>query len=366
MINIEKNTCTACGACNNICPNNSISMKEDEEGFLYPLVDKEKCIHCSLCEKVCPILNKPEEKNNLHPKVYAAWSLDDEVRINSTSGGMFTEFASTIVSNGGFVAGVKYNESHMVEHYIIHDETELPILRQSKYVQSKIGFVFRDIKELLDEDKFVMFVGAPCQVGGLLKFLGKNYDNLLLLDFICRGVNSPKAYSKYLESLKRQYHSEIKRVWFKNKMNGWNKFGTKIEFVNGKEYYGDRYTDLFMKGYLHYNLYIRPCCSQCQFKGFPRYSDITLGDFWGVKLENKSLDIDKGTSVVIINSQKGEAYFDALKSIIFYEGSNLRDVLSFNQCTMKSIVMGKDRDYFFENIDKIDFYKLMNMIIKMN
>lgn len=362
MINIEKEKCTACGACTNICPNNSITMKYDEEGFLYPLIDKEKCMNCSLCEEICPILNKPEQKNRLQPKVYAAWSLDDQIRINSTSGGIFTEFARVILSDGGYVVGAKYNESHMVEHYIINDKFELSILRQSKYVQSKIGFVFRDIKELLDEDKFVLFIGAPCQTVGLLKFLGKKYNNLLLLDFICRGVNSPKAYLKYLESLKRQYNSDIKNIWFKNKMNGWNQFGTKIEFENGKEYYADRYTDLFMKGYLNYNLYIRPCCSQCQFKGFPRYSDVTLGDFWGVKLDNKSLDTDKGTSVVMIHSQKGEAYFNILKNKIFCEERNLEDVLPFNQCAIKSIVMGKNREYFFENIDKVDFDELMKTI----
>lgn len=364
MINLIKKHCTACGACNNICPNNSIKMIADDEGFFYPSIDKEKCINCNLCKNSCPILNKLDCKNKSHPRVYAAWSLDNEVRFNSTSGGVFTEFAKTVISKGGYVAGARYNKSHLVEHYIINAESEITLLRQSKYVQSQIGFVFKDIKKLLDKDKFVMFVGTPCESAGLLRFLNKSYENLLLCDFICRGANSPKAYFKYLESLKKQYSSNVKKVWFKNKINGWNKFCTKIEFENGNEYYADRYTDLFMRGYLKYNLYIRPSCSECNFKGFPRYSDITLADFWGVKLNDESIDTDKGTSLVIINSEKGKKYFDGLDDRIFKEESSLQAALSFNQCAVKSVDMGEKRDYFFSKIDEMDFDELMNKIIK--
>lgn len=167
-----------------------------------------------------------------------------------------------------------------------------------------------------------------------------------------------------MDCLNAQYNSNINRVWFKNKINGWNKFCTKIEFEDGKEYYADRYTDLFMRGYLKYNLYLRPSCSQCYFKGFPRCSDITLGDFWGVKLKDESVDTDKGTSLVIINFEKGEQYFNILNNRIFKERSKLDSALSFNQCAIKSIEVGSKRDFFFNEIDKQDFTELMNIIMK--
>lgn len=365
MINIVKQDCTACGACNNICPNKSISMIPDDEGFLYPIIDQKKCINCKLCEKSCPIGNELDEKNDSQPKVYAAWSLDKKVRFNSTSGGLFTELAKTFIAQGGYVVGARYNASHLVEHHIIKEEKDIALLRQSKYVQSTIGFVFKNIKKLLEQDKHVMFVGTPCQGAGLLSFLNKDYKKLLLCDFICRGVNSPRAYLKYLESMEKHYDSTIKKVWFKNKINGWNKFCTKIEFDNGKEYYADRYTDVFMKGYLKNNLYIRPSCSNCYFKGFPRHADITLGDFWGVQLKDKKLDTDQGTSLVMIHSQKGKKHFEDLDNNIFKEEKELEEVLKFNPCAIKSIHMGEKRDYFFENIDTMDFQELINKIIGM-
>lgn len=366
MLNSITKYCTACGACNNICPNKCIKMIADDEGFLYPNIDEEKCTNCNLCVQVCPVLNKSVCKNESLPMVYAAWSLDNKVRFDSTSGGIFTELANYVISQGGYVVGARYNSSHLVEHYIISDMNEICLLRQSKYVQSEIGFVLKDIKELLDNEELVMFVGTPCEGAGLLSFLNKDYDNLLLCDFICRGSNSPKAYLKYLDSIKKKYNSNIKKVWFKNKKDGWNKFCTKIEFENGSEYYADRYTDLFMRGYLKYNLYLRPSCCNCNFKGFPRYSDITLGDFWGVKLNDESINTDKGTSLVIINSRKGKKYFDKIENRIFKQENSLDNALSFNQCAIKSVQMGKSRKKFFDKIDIMDFFELINMIINEN
>ncbi len=363
MVNLKKGDCTGCGACTNICPICNIEMTADSEGFLYPLTDINKCLDCGLCDSVCPIINKLEDMNEFEPKVYAACSLDNEVRMNSTSGGLFTEFAKLIIAESGFVAGARYNNMHMAEHYITSSEREIPLLRQSKYVQSEIGSIPQNIKMLLDKNETVLFVGTPCECAGLLSFLGKRYKNLLLCDFICRGVNSPKAYLAYLKSLEKRYDSIIKKVWFKNKINGWNNFCTKIEFENGREYYADRYSDLFMCGYLKYNLYMRPSCSNCNFKGFPRLSDITLGDFWGIKLKDESIDIEKGISLVIINSYKGQKYFDRLSGRIFREESALETALTNNQCAIKSVNTGEYRDYFFSLIDNVDFAKLMTEII---
>lgn len=366
MLDLGKK-CTACGACNNVCPNGSISMIEDNEGFLYPVINFNTCTKCGLCEKVCPVINKIKLKDKLEPKIYAAWTLNEELRFNSTSGGLFTEIAKIVISKGGYVVGARYNHNHLVEHAIIKDEQSISLLRQSKYVQSEIGYTFKEVKSRLENNEYVMFVGTPCECAGLLCFLNKEYEKLLVCDFICRGANSPKAYNKYLLSKKEQYNSNVKKVWFKNKINGWNKFGTKIEFDNGKEYYADRYTDTFMTGYLKYNLFIRSSCSDCKFKGFPRVSDITLADYWGIKIEDENINTDKGTSLVIINSFKGQEYFNSLAGKIYKVDGDLNLALQYNPCAVKSISMGEYRDYFFNNIDNIDFDELINDIaIKHN
>ena len=360
---IDKEKCTGCGVCGNICPNGCIDMVSDNEGFLYPEINSDNCISCGICEKTCPVINKIKIENNPAPSAYAAWSLDESIRFNSTSGGIFSELAKKIISEGGYVAGARYNDRHLVEHCVINDGDDIVLLRQSKYVQSNSGSIYREVKEILNMDKPVLFVGTPCQGAGLISFLGRKYDNLLLCDFICRGANSPKAYIKYLESLENEYNSPVKKVWFKNKINGWNKFCTKIEFENGREYYADRYTDLFMVGFLKYNLYMRPSCSSCSFKGFTRCSDITLADFWGVELENKELDTDKGTSLVIINSDRGKYYFDQLHEKIYNEKKDIESAVKFNMCAVESILKGKNREYFLNRVDSEDFSSIIKEII---
>lgn len=359
---IEKEKCTGCGACSNICPINCIDMVSDNEGFLYPSIYLNNCTNCGRCEKTCPVINGIKNENNPQPPAYAAWSLDEDIRLNSTSGGIFSELAKKIISDGGYVAGAIYNAKHLVEHCIIDDNDGIVLLRQSKYVQSSSGNIYKEVKEILNKDKSVMFVGTPCQCAGLVGFLGKSYDNLLLCDFICRGVNSPKAYTKYLESMEDEYNSPIKKVWFKNKINGWNKFCTKIEFENGKEYYADRYTDLFMVGFLKYNLYMRTSCSNCSFKGFPRNSDITLADFWGVSLRDKTQDTDKGTSLVLINSPKGNDFLESIYERIFQEESSLSMAVQKNPCAFESPDIGDMRKFFFDTVEKLGFKETIEII----
>ncbi|WP_276520475.1 Coenzyme F420 hydrogenase/dehydrogenase, beta subunit C-terminal domain [Acetobacterium wieringae] len=362
---MEKNKCTGCGVCENVCPKGNISMESDSEGFLYPEIDVINCISCEMCVTHCPVINPLESTEKLKElKAYAAWSRNKEIRYNSTSGGIFSELAHMIILQGGYVAGAIYDENLLVHHHISNCKDDIIKLRQSKYVQSKTGKIYARIKKILDDGKLAMFVGSPCQVSGLNRFLDKEYKNLLTCDFICRGANSPKAYLKYLLSLENKFGSKVERVWFKNKKNGWNKFCTKIEFENGQEYYADRYTDPYMKGYLKYNLFIRPSCSQCQFKGLPRYSDITLADYWGVNLRDENVDIEQGISLIIINTKNGKANYDLLIKRIFRKESDLTDALKNNQCANVSIKHGIYRDKFFEEIDETDFMELIKNISK--
>lgn len=363
---LEKSLCTGCYSCFNICPEKCISMEEDEEGFVYPNINQAYCIKCNNCEKVCPSLKKIELEGKKNESIiYAAWSLNNEIRINSTSGGIFTELADYIIKKGGYVAGAKYDQLHQVEHTIIEKTEDIQLLRQSKYAQSVIGYTYYEIKKLLDNKKTVLFCGTPCQVVGIQSFLKKKYENLVLCDFVCLGINSPKVYRKYLSMLEKEYNSRIKKVWFKNKTYGWNRFSTKIEFENGKYYLKDRNTDLYMGGYIKYTLYVRPSCYKCQYKCIPHDSDITLADFWGIAKFDAKLDNDQGTSLTMINSNKGERMYQNISSGIFSTESNIEAALPNNKRILYPAVIGTSRKYFFDNLDKIPFDKLMHKCFRI-
>ena len=309
---IKKELCTGCDACYNVCPENCITMDDDELGFRYPNVNYEKCTKCKECLQTCPSLKGISKRGKWSdPQIYAAWSLDGYLRETSTSGGVFSELAKGIINDNGLVVGAKYNDNYLVEHCMVEDHEEVEKLKQSKYVQSNIGNVFKEIKNKLEEGRGLAFCGSPCQVAGLLNYLEIPYENLTTFDFVCRGTNSPKAYLKYLDMLKERYKSEIERVWFKNKTYGWNRFSTRIDFKSGATYIKDRYHDLFMRGYIEENLYMRPCCFDCKYKDFPRVADVTLADFWGVGNKELELDTDEGTSLIMINSNKGFDIFNS-------------------------------------------------------
>lgn len=354
IVTVEK--CTGCSACMNICPTNSITMKRNIEGFEYPMIDIETCISCKLCQETCPSLNLHDSEDRYQiPKTYAAWSKNHQIRIESTSGGVFTELAEAVLQIGGAVCGAKYIEDFQVQHFVVRDRAGLALLRQSKYVQSHIGYVFREIKKLLLEGIKVLFVGAPCEVAGLSGYLKSPYENLILVDFVCRGTNSPKVYEKYLEFIEEKYQSKIKRVWFKNKTYGWNLFSTRIELRNGKIYLKNRYSDYYMRGYLERNLFIRSCCEQCIHKGFPRRGDITLADFWGIGRYDREMDTDEGTSLVFINSNKGMRCFEEVLENLKVKEEKLDYAVTGNGCIYDSVKLNKNRMDFYKSLDEMPF-----------
>lgn len=353
-----------CHACYNVCPKNAIEMHEDKEGFRYPKINDEKCIKCGLCEKVCPMINIAKNSNFEPPKVYAAWSKSQDIRLDSTSGGIFSELANQILDEGGYICGAIYNKEWKVEHILTNDKEELENIRSSKYLQSNINDVYRQIKEKLEEKVKVLFCGSPCQVAGLNNYLNRDYENLYTCDFICRGMNSPKIFTMYIHNLEEKYKAKVKKVKFKNKIHGWHNFSTRIDFENGKVYIGNRYIDSFMVGYLKYTAFMRPACYECRFKGFPRKGDITLADFWGIEKINKKLDNDMGTSMVLINSNKGQELFKKIKNNIMFENIESQDVFKDNICTYKSPDRTKERELVFENIDKMTYKELCEKFFK--
>lgn len=358
MINIiDKIDCTGCNACGDVCPKDCITFKTDSEGFWYPEVDKEVCVNCHLCERVCPVIS-PADKIKRYdvPLVYAAYTKDDCIRLDSTSGGIHSTLANYIYGINGFVGGAIYNDDHSVIHIVSNNPSDLVKIRSSKYLQSSLEGQFRQIKELLNNNQTVLYCGTPCQIQGLYKLLGKDYDNLITCDFICRGVNSPKVFAKYMEMLERQYGSKATKIKFKNKKWGWHNFSLRVNFANGQEYCKDRYHDPFFVGYLQSGCFTRPACYECKFKGFPQKSDITLADFWGIEKLDKSMDQDKGTSLVLINSDKGWNLFNAIMQQIVCKEFSMNEAGLENPAIFESLkIKYGNRNLFFEDLDKLPF-----------
>lgn len=360
MIQIkDKSKCCGCCACVDVCAHHAITLKTDIEGFWYPKVDKEKCIECGLCEKVCPELHIEELKKNDFNKpahTIAAINKNMSVRWDSTSGGAFSALADVMYAQGGYVSGAVYNEDFSVSNYISNNPEDLIRLRSSKYLQSKAEGLYKQIRDLLRNGEKVLACGTPCQMAALRSFLRKDYENLIIVDFICRGVNSPKVYRKYLDSLEKQYGGKVIYVKAKNKELGWRNLTTrKVVFDNGKAYYGVLMDDDFRRGY-HTNVFCRPSCYHCQYKGFPRTADITIADYWGIERVDKNLDNNIGTSMILLNSKKGIEYFEMVKDKLEWEETNFDSILPGNIALRKSIEPAKiDRKTFFEDLDKGTF-----------
>jgi len=356
---INKIQCCGCDACGDICPKQAISFKTDLEGFWYPEVDVQKCIDCGLCEKACPIINIKDLKTNDYPKpihTIAAVHKNMRVRWNSTSGGAYTALAETMLEQGGYISGAVYNEGFTgVHNYVTNNPEDLEKLRSSKYLQSNAEGIFTQIKQLLIKGEKVLACGTPCQMTALRSFLRKDYENLIIVDFICRGVNSPKVYRAYLDSLEKKYNSKVVYVKAKNKELGWRNLTRKVTFENGQSYYGVFMDDDFRRGY-HTNVFCRPSCYDCKFKGFPRIADITIADYWGIEKVDKNLDMDMGTSMILLNSDKGAAYYEQVKDKLDYKETSFESILGGNVALQKSIEPAKiNREAFFEDLDAYDF-----------
>lgn len=361
MIEIkDKRDCCGCNACGDVCAHGAITFKTDQEGFWYPEVDKDKCTDCHLCEKVCPMLHISELKHNDFdtPKVYGCYHNDIVIRFDSTSGGLFSALAQEMYKQKGYVSGAIYTNSFDVINFISNDKKDLKLLRSSKYLQSNAEGLYRRIKELLQAGEKVLACGSPCQMAALRSYLRKDYDNLLIVDFVCRATNSPKVFHKYLESLEARYGAKIVAVKDKNKDHGWHSLARKITFDDGQEYYGESHVDDYRRGY-HMNVYERPSCYDCKFKGMPRMSDITLADFWGLNKIDPSMDKNLGTSLVLINSQKGEQFFEKIKSKLVIKEYTLDQALYGNRFPIMGgpmeYPMGINRDEFFKALDEIPF-----------
>lgn len=302
--------CTGCMACYNKCPNNAISVVYNEGGFYTPHIDKEKCTNCGLCNSVCPQIH--ESINQNMPDFCYGVMADDDIRQNSASGGVFAVIAQEYLKNGGYVCGAAFSDDFKrIEHIIINNEKDLIRLQNSKYVQSYTGKVFSGIKKLLDENKEVLFSGTPCQVAGLNSYLGKDYDNLLTMDLICHGIPSPLVWEKYLNALAKG--RTVNNLTFRNKKYGWiYKGDVEIELKN-KLFASTVKDNLFYRSFFEL-LILNEACFNCKYLNLNRPADLTIGDFWGIEYKDPEMDDQKGTSLLIIHTPKGQRIVNKFKN----------------------------------------------------
>lgn len=306
MIKISNNkNCCGCSACASVCPKSSISMKRDEEGFLYPIVDKNTCIDCHLCEKVCPFLNvRKEYKRKSH--VFAAISKNENVRLNSSSGGVFSELAKIVIGKGGCVYGASFTDGWNVSHICIENESDISLLRRSKYVQSIIGNTYKEAKKQLKKGRLVLFSGTSCQIAGLKYFLRKDYENLITVEILCHGVPSPKVWNLYMKKyigIQNYKISNIDSISFRDKVKGLTEYKVSINMKDGVSLSHFFYEDAYMNGFLS-NLTLRPSCYSCKAKNGSSNSDIVLGDLWN-NYQQMPYNNSQGTNVVLAKTEKG-------------------------------------------------------------
>ncbi len=375
--------CTGCGACYNICPHNAIQMVEDERGFLKPFIDDAKCVNCGLCKKTCPVLHY-ESKNFEKPKTFAFINNDEKTRLKSASGSVFPAFAKYVLEKNGVAFGVIYDDEMKVCHSMATNWQDIEKMQSSKYVQSDTKDTYKKAKQELDSGRFVLFTGTPCQIAGLKSYLKKDYDNLLTIDLICHGVPSRKVFEKYNREFMqaKKDSGKILNINMRSKIKGWQYALTTTTTIT-TTYHTPNTKEYFMQIFLS-NLSINDSCCDCQFNKLPRVADITMGDFWGVEHFDKSLDDKKGTSIILLNSPKGEKYFDLIKQFAFIKEVPLEVAVKYNPNIYSSSKPHPKREEFFKDLLKSDitlsklskkyiktypfilklFYKLMPKFIK--
>lgn len=373
---LDKKNCTGCCACVDICAKSAITLQTDNEGFWYPSINESLCVNCGLCNKVCPVENIPKAKqeNFEKPACFAGINKNLYVRFDSTSGGLFSALADRTFREGGLVGGAITDEDFNATQVLIDKKSDLEKLRSSKYYQSNASGFYKSVKAALLSGKKVLVCGMPCQMAALRNFLGKDYENLIIVDLICLCIPSPKVFKKYIEDVGEKYGSPVVATKAKCKELGWRKLTQLFILEDGRHIYQPHDENPFQFFYMNTKTSCRPSCYDCKFKGFPRIADITIGDFWGGKNNHvytkefkKEFDNDLGTSVVIVNSQKGLGYLNACRSSLKIKEIPFETVLPGNVALLHSIPSSTiNREEFYENLDKHTFTELFNIYNKKN
>lgn len=360
----DKTKCCGCSACTNICPKNCISMKSDEEGFLYPVTNTTECVACGLCEKICPVIQfNKQSKSGTVLDTFAGNTENEWLRENSSSGGIFGMLAKSFFADSGVVVGAAFSDDfYSVRHICIETKDELYRLQGSKYLQSEINDSYKRVKDFLRQGRKVLFTGTPCQVAGLKAYLGKEYDNLFTQDVICHGTPSPMIWKKYAQYRESVSGGAVQRMSFRHKKYGWKTFSVFFEFSNNTEYVKKLSVDPYMQVFLR-NIDLRPSCYDCAFRNGVSGSDITLADYWGVQNEHPELDDDKGTSLVIVHTQKGVEMFQKIQSEVNCKSVDFEKAIKHNPSYYESVYLPEKRERFFEEVQNEEIDVVMKKYV---
>lgn len=344
--------CSGCGACYVVCPTGSIIMRQDKEGFFYPVVDEKSCINCGKCEKTCPILLNENIATN--PFAYAVKNKSIDKRITSSSGGVFCELANFVLEQNGFVCGAVYDSEFKVHHIVSEDFYQVEKMKGAKYVQSKSWQCFSVLRTYLENGKWVLFVGTPCQVAGFRSFLKKDYEKLILVDMICHGVPSEEVWGKYLVQ-RTELDTKVGKLYnvdLRNKKTGWSKYAYSVDmkYTDNSSYSVPQNEDWYIRGFIQ-NLFLRKSCAQCAFKGIHRISDITIGDYWGIWNQHPEFDDNQGISLVLLHSEKSTKIWRCIQKNFDYIDVNVDDAIQENPSAICNSISHEKRNEFFEKLN---------------
>lgn len=361
-MNIPVDNCSSCAACANVCNRNAIQMKLDSEGFYRPVIDSKICIHCGLCERICPWNNLVDNPNDakFEPKTLAAYAKDEYIRLQSSSGGIFTVLAKKILDDHGVVVGVAQLDRIHFAHIIVENIDDLAKLRGSKYVLADVGCVYRKVRSLLKTGRKILFSGTPCQVAALYSVLGNcaKSANLFTIDIVCHGMPSVKVFEKYIVELEKKNNSDLDWVKFRDKSDGWGRYALLHRFKSEKEVFVHACRSDYMRLFVS-RICQNKSCVECKYRKLPRIADITLGDFWGVSKYHPHMNDNKGTSVVLLNTTHGMDLFSFVEKQVTMCESRVEYAVANNPCIVKSGMCHPKRTEFFLDLDKITFNQLI-------
>lgn len=327
----DMSDCCGCGACVNVCPKDAISFFTDEFGFSYPRVNDDICINCRKCLSVCP-LREDDNKTSLPAYAYAATHRDKDTLKRSSSGGVFSAVAEYVLERGGAVCGCIFDKNLRAIHICSENYEDITLMRKSKYVQSEVGFVYREVAQRLDNEQMVLFTGTPCQIAALYKFLGaKKSEKLITMDLICHGVPSQLMFKKYIEYLENKYGVRITKFDFRSKKYGWQRFTTSYTDTQGLEKNLGKVNEFYIPAFTGGNI-IRTSCFACKYACPERVGDITVGDLWG----HEKLDLPKnfanGISLCTLNTERALELKDFLSERLFMQEIDYQIAINGNRC----------------------------------
>ena len=364
-MNIPVANCSSCGACANICARGAITMQLDAEGFYRPVIDSTKCVQCGACEKVCPWTTEVANPNvaSVVPRTVAAYAKDESVRMESSSGGIFTVLAEKILDDGGMVVGVAQLSPTKFGHIIVENKVDLAKLRGSKYVQADVGGIYRDVRSLLKSGKKVLFSGTPCQVAALYAVLGHAAAtaDLTTVDIVCHGSPSVKVFEKYIAEIEKGKSAHVLSTRFRDKRNGWRLFSmtSSLNTISGDcfQFSKTLREDKFMRVFLQ-NICLNSSCADCRYGKLPRVADISLGDYWNIASVHPQMDDNKGTSVVLLNTTPGSMLFESVADKVVQCDSTVENAIAGNPCIVRSSTPHPKRAEFFADLDKYSLDQL--------